>query len=91
MHQAKTIIFALLFTSLVGCSQSMKKVLHDNFTDYTVGKSVPQLSLPKGVELPAKDNYYSIPDVPVKENTKKVSLYPPGSRLMQQKSNSKTQ
>ncbi len=72
----------ILICSLLGCSHSMKQVLHDNFTDYTVSASVPPLRMPPGVVLPQKNNYFNIPNI-IAAKSPEINLYPPGSFVYQ--------
>ena len=72
----------LFICSLLGCSHTMKQVLHDNFTDYTVSASVPPLRIPAGVALPKKNNYFNIPII-LATKSANINLYPPGSFLYQ--------
>lgn len=82
MDKLNKCVWLLLMLALVGCSSNMKTAFHDNFMDYTVGQSAEPIVLPPGVQLPAKDSYYVIPEIAGSSENSKVTLYPPGSRLM---------
>ena len=85
-----TAVMVLTFLACVlgGCSSTgLKKVFHDNFADYTPESSIPPLKLPPDVTLPEKDSYYDIPHLAASTEAPHVSLYPPGSRLMNETMN----
>lgn len=80
MLQKTLLTFALLsIISLSACSHVYgdKGVIKDRETDYLKAQSIPHLKIPPGLEAPAMQENYPVPDKSFPESEKKVSTTPP--------------
>ncbi len=76
------LLFALICAAISGCSttanSSISSVIQNRDKSYLTAKTIPPLRIPPGISSDTLQNMYPIADKNYPEESKKVSLVPPG-------------